>query len=124
MHFELHVLTLQSCLLLRCLLSPHALDYLPHVLLCGVLDVRSWHSKRSLHSLSHDWCCVRSICSHGFWVRCIRYYSKVFCTAYLRDSVTYPFPTGFTLMWDWGGANGFDVVTSSTQNMHSQYAFN
>ena len=20
----------------------------------------------------------------------------------------------FTLMWDWGGANGFDVVTSST----------
>ena len=25
---------------------------------------------------------------------------------------------GFNLMWDWGGANGFDVDTGSTQNMH------
>ena len=27
----------------------------------------------------------------------------------------YPFTAGFTLMWDWGGANGFDVDTGSTQ---------
>ena len=27
-------------------------------------------------------------------------------------------------MWDWGGNNGFDVNTGSTQNMHFQCAFN
>ena len=43
--------------------------------------------------------------------------------AYLRESGPYPLITGLTLMWDWGGANGFDVVTSSTQNMHSSHAF-
>ena len=43
---------------------------------------------------------------------------------YLGDSGLYPFTTGFTLMWEWGGANGLDVVTSSTQNMHSPYALN
>ena len=26
-------------------------------------------------------------------------------------------------MWNWGGDNGFDVDTGSTQNIHSQYAF-
>ena len=35
--------------------------------------------------------------------------------------VPYHFTAGFTLMWDGGGANGFDVVTGSTQNIHSQY---
>ena len=33
----------------------------------------------------------------------------------------YLFNAGFTLMWDWSGANGFDVDTGSTQNMHSQH---
>ena len=27
-------------------------------------------------------------------------------------------------MWDWGGANGFEVDTGSTKNMYPQYAFN
>ena len=27
------------------------------------------------------------------------------------------------LMWDWGGANDFEVGTDSTPNMYSQYAF-
>ena len=41
-----------------------------------------------------------------------------------RIVAPYPsFTTGYTLMLDWGGANGFDVVTSSTPNMHSPYAF-
>ena len=26
-------------------------------------------------------------------------------------------------MWDWGGANGFDVDTGSTQGNHFQYAY-
>ena len=26
--------------------------------------------------------------------------------------------TGFTLMWDWGGANGFDVDSGSTQTIY------
>ena len=34
----------------------------------------------------------------------------------LRDFGPYPFTAGFTLMmWDWGGADGFDVDTGSTQ---------
>ena len=33
---------------------------------------------------------------------------------------TYPFIASFTLMWDWGRVNGFDVDTGSTQNMHSR----
>ena len=36
----------------------------------------------------------------------------------------YPFTTHFTLMLVWGGANGFDADTSSTQNMRFPYAFN
>ena len=28
------------------------------------------------------------------------------------------------LMWDWGGANSFDMVTGSTRNMHFPYALN
>ena len=29
----------------------------------------------------------------------------------------YTFTAGFTLMWDWGGANGFDVDTGSTSTL-------
>ena len=48
----------------------------------------------------------------------------VFSPAYLKDIGPYPFTAGSTLIWDWGGVNGFDMDTGSTQNMHSQYAFN
>ena len=33
----------------------------------------------------------------------------------------YPFSANLTLMCDWGGVKTFDVVTSPTQNMLSQY---
>ena len=42
-------------------------------------------------------------------------YTALFSPAYLSDRGPYPFTTAFTLMWDWGGANGFDVDTGSTQ---------
>ena len=33
----------------------------------------------------------------------------------------YTFTAGFALMWDRGGANGFDVGIDSTHNIHAQY---
>ena len=35
--------------------------------------------------------------------------------------ISFLFTDGFTLMWDWDEANVFDVDTSSTQTMYSQY---
>ena len=42
----------------------------------------------------------------------VLYYNTVFSPAYLGIVAPYPFTT---LMWDWGGANGFYVDTTFTQ---------
>ena len=47
----------------------------------------------------------------------------VFSPAYLKDIGPIPFSARIPLLWVWGGVSSFDVDTSSTQNMLSQYAF-
>ena len=51
--------------------------------------------------------------------------NTVFSPAYLRDRGSpHPFSANLSLKWDWGGAEIFDVDTSSTQNNALPYAFN
>ena len=48
----------------------------------------------------------------------------MFFPACVMDSGPISLHCWFYFLWDWGGASGFDVDTGSTQNLHSQYAFN
>ena len=45
----------------------------------------------------------------------------VFSPPYLRILAQYTFGTDFPLLWKWGGAKSFDVVSGSTQAPPSQY---
>ena len=51
---------------------------------------------------------------------CVYMSQLVFSLAYSGGMLA--FTAGFTLMWNWGGANGFDVDTGSTHYTHSQCA--
>ena len=52
--------------------------------------------------------------------------SIIIFPGYVRDSYRgpNPFSVDLFLMWDWSGIKAFDVGTSPTQNMPTQYAYN
>ena len=54
--------------LIRCIFFAHPLDYIPDILLCRLLDIRSRHPQWSLYPMHYDWRLLWKIYRYHFWV--------------------------------------------------------